>query len=727
MVYNKKVTSMKKRSVRPFLAAAVLLIITAFAVSLILTRSRVPSERRVTRRHGANLLLITLDTTRPDRIGAYSCSRALTPEIDRLAGAGVLFENAYAPVPLTLPSHASILTGTTPLYHGVRNNGKYLLPPPAVTMAEIFKTAGYATAAFVASFILDSRFGLDQGFDDYGDRMDDASTIKSLESERRADSVVNDFERWLERSTGRPFFVWLHFFDPHFPYDPPEPFRSDPRLPDPYDGEIAFMDVHVGKAVRLLEEKGLLDRTVVILAGDHGEAFGEHKENGHTIFCYEENIRVPLVFFGPGFWPRGLRIPQRASLVDILPTALDLLELKVPGFVQGRSLIPLVEGRRFPESDLYFESLYSVDVLGCAPLQGLLSGPYKFIRLPRPELYDLVADPAEEHNLVAEKPEQASRLLASLSRMEKEQAGSEWLSERRLSREEKQRLAALGYLSAGGRKAQTSSFDPKDRIDFWNRSREASALRAGKKFAEAERLFLSLFEEDPHFHPVIEDLGELYFEQKRISELVDVFERAVGANPDSCGLRIAYARHLVRAGLAERALPLLQEAETLAGPDEMEHVHFTRGNALGRLGRYEEAARSFERVLELEPENFEAARLLGYSLMQLGKFEEALASFRAAEKGIPENARLLEDIAMTLANLRRFEEAIPYFERAAKAAPAPALYANYALACAEVGDYARAVALMETAVSLPDADPDLRALGRRHLAAWRSKGSGLNN
>ncbi len=705
----------------------VLILVAVLAGVLILLRQKEPGAGRVARRPGANLLLITLDTTRPDRIGAYGYSRAVTPEIDRLARAGVLFENAYSPVPLTLPAHASILTGTYPLYHGVRNNGKYLLVPQAVTLAEILKAKGYATAAFVSSFILDSRFGLDQGFDYYGDRTDDASTIKNLESERRADSVYRDFERWFEGPGRTPFFVWLHFFDPHFPYDPPEPFRSDPRLPDPYDGEIAFMDLYVGKAVRLLEERGLLDRTVLILAGDHGEAFGEHKENGHTIFCYEENIRVPLVFFGPDFWPQGLAISPRVDLVDILPTALDLLGVKAPGFVQGRSLIPLVEGRRFPERDFYFESLYSREVLGCAPLQGLLSGPFKFIRLPKAELYDLTADPAERSNLVDKQPERAAKMLAALARFEKEHAGNEWLSDRALSGEEKRRLESLGYLSAAGRRGPPSSFDPKERIDFWNRSRQASELRAEKEFAAAESLLLALFEEDPHFHPVIEELGELYFQQNKIPSLVDFFEKAIRMNPDSSGLRIAYGRHLIRSGLAERALPVLEEAEKLAGPDEMEQVHFTLGNAFGQLRRYEDAARSLEKVLDLEPENSEAARLLGFTWMQLGRYEEALASFRNAEKGMPENPRLLEDMAVTLASLRRFEEAIPYFERAVKAAPAAALYANYALACAEVGDYERAVALMETAVARADADPGLRALGLRHLAAWRRKGSGLNN
>jgi arylsulfatase A-like enzyme/Flp pilus assembly protein TadD len=712
----------RKNKLFLLLTAVVAVSAAALLIYLFLVKPRAHSiGRRVARSPGANVLLITLDTTRPDRLGAYGYSKALTPEIDRLAREGVLFQNAYSAVPLTLPSHASILTGTYPLFHGVRNNGKYLLVPQAITLAEILKGAGYETAAFVSSFILDSRFGLDQGFDYYGDRMDDPSSIKNLESERRAESVYNDFEHWLEDDRSHPFFAWVHFFDPHFPYDPPEPYRSDPQLRDPYDGEIAYMDEYVGKTIRLIEEKGFLNSTVVILAGDHGEAFGEHKENGHTIFCYEENIRVPLIFFGPRCWPRGLTVPDRVGLIDILPTILDFVRISIPNFVQGQSVIPLVEGRRVPERNFYFESMYSREVLGCTPLQGLLSGEFKFVRLPRPELYDLPSDRLERNNLFDVRPEQATKMLAALQGLEKKYGGSQWLSARDLSREERRRLESLGYLSASGRRDGSSSFDPKDRIEFWNRSQQAGRLLAEKKFAAAENLLLALFEEDPHFNPVIENLGELYFSQKKIRSLMDLFDRALEKNPQSSSLRIVYGRYLVRSGLAEKAVPVLEAAEHLAGPDEMEQVHFTLGNAFGQLERYEEAAKSFQKALDLEPENFEAARLLGYALMQLGRFEDALIFFRSAEKGMPDNPRLLEDTALALAELRRFEDAIRYFERAVKVNPAAQVYVNYALACAETGDYAQATALMEKALSLPDANAEIKALGRQLLAEWRAK------
>jgi len=714
--------TLKKNQLFFILAAGLVLIAAAIFVWLFFTQGQRAKARRVARNPDANVLLITLDTTRPDRLGAYGYSRAVTPEFDRLARAGVLFQNAYAPVPLTLPSHASILTGTYPLYHGVRNNGKYLLLPQAVTLTEILKSSGYATAAFVSSFILDSRFGLDQGFDYYGDLMEDAAKVKNLDSERRADAVYEDFENWLKGFPGGRFFAWVHFFDPHFPYDPPEPIKSDPRLPDSYDGEIAYMDVCLGKVIRLLEEKSLLETTIVVLAGDHGEAFGEHEENGHTIFCYEENIRVPLVIYHPRVLTSALEIQERANLIDILPTVLDFLAIKIPPAVQGKSLIPAVEGRKSEGRDLYFESLYAQDVLGCAPLQGVLSGPLKFIRLPRPELYDLENDRTEKSNLLEGGAGEASKMFEKLTALEKKLSGTEWTSERTLSSEERERLKSLGYLSVGKKGGgSASAADPKDRIDFWNKSLLAGQTLAGRNFAAAEALLLGLFGEDPDFLPVIENLGEMYFQQGRAAPLSELFERAIDRNPGRSALNILYGTFLVRMDRADQAVSVLQAAEALAGPDEKESLFFALGSALGKLGRYEDAVQSFQKVLEIEPENFEASRLVGYALMQLGRFEDALSYFRQAEKGMPESPRLLEDMAMSLAELKRFGEAIPYFGRAVKVNPSAPVYANYALACAQTGDYKRAIALLETAILLPDADAELKSLAQRYLAGWRKK------
>jgi arylsulfatase A-like enzyme/tetratricopeptide (TPR) repeat protein len=715
------------------LAATLILVAAAVVFYIVIIRPARPRAGRVIRNPEANVLLITLDTTRPDRLGAYGYAKAETPEIDGLARSGALFENAYSPVPMTLPAHASIMTGAYPLFHGVHLNGKFVLGPGAVTLAKTLKSVGYATAAFVSCFILDSRFGLNQGFEYYGDRMEDAGQVKNLDSERRAETTFRDFESWMERRRGAgKFFAWVHFYDPHYPYVPPEPYRSDPRLAGPYDGEISYMDHYIGEVRRLLEAKGLADSTLIILAGDHGEAFGEHGEiEGHTIFAYEENIRVPLIFWSARGFPKGRRVRARASLVDIFPTVLDYLRLKAPAFVQGKSLVPLLEGRRQPARDFYFETDYFRDVLGCSPLRGVISAGFKYIDLPRPELYDLARDPAEKANLAdsvsahgagsESEPSRLKNLRATLASLEKTLSGSGLLSGKTMTAQERRRLESLGYLAGAAKPSSGPVCDPKDKIGFWNRSLEAQKLLKANKLDEAEALLYSLFDEDPRFVPVIEDLAGLLFARKRADDLQRLFERAIAQNPESAALRISYGGYLVRLNRGAEAIAELRAAEAMAGPEEKELLYFTMASACGRLEKFDEAVSFFRKVLDLEPENFEAARLLGYTLMRLRRFDEALKAFQAAEKGIPDDPRLLEDTAMTCAELRDFESAKKYFERTVAIRPSAVIYANYALACAETGDYARAVELMRTAIACPDADPDLRALGNRKLAEWAGK------
>ncbi len=712
----------KPRRTRLLALAAGILALAAAMAYLAVVR---PRAGRVVRNPAANIVLITLDTTRPDRLGAYGYPKAVTPEIDGLARGGALFENAYSPVPMTLPAHTSILTGTYPPFHGIRLNGKFALGPEAVTLAKLLKSSGWGTAAFVSSFVLDSRFGLGQGFDHYGDRMENAGQVKSLDSERRAETTFREFSSWMEnRGSAGKFFAWVHFYDPHYPYEPPEPYRSDPRLADPYDGEIAYMDHYVGEVRRLLERKGLAGTTLIILAGDHGEAFGEHGEtDGHTIFVYEENVRVPLVFWSAGRFPKGLRISGRAGLVDILPTVLDYLKIKAPAWIQGTSLLPLLDGRRSASRDLYFETGYFQDVLGCAAIRAVLSGPFKYIDLPRAELYDLSEDAAEKANQAGDSRRAArvENLRGVLASLEKSLAGSGWAAGKAMSDEERRRLESLGYLSGVARPAPGPLCDPKDRIGFWNRSLEAQKLAKENRLDEAEALLRALFDEDPRFTPVVEDLAGLLFSRKRPDSLKQVFERAIALNPGSASLRISYGGYLVKLDLARQALVQLQAAEPLAGPDDQEILYFTIASACGRLDRLDEAAGYFRRVLDLEPENFEAARLLGTTLMRLRRFAEALEAFQAAEKGIPEDPRLLEDMAMTHAELKDFESAKKYFEKAVAVRPSAVVYANYALTFAETGDYARAVELMRTAIGRPDADPNLRSLGQRYLAEWQLK------
>ena len=667
-----------------------------------------------------NVLLVTMDTTRADRVGAYGYRPALTPTLDRLAADGVLFETAYSPVPITLPAHCSILTGTFPPFHRVRNNGKYFLPPQAITLAELLKAKGLATAAFVSSFILDSRFGLDQGFDLYEDRVGGNEKIRNLESERRAPETVAAFSRWFAAHSDRRFFAWVHFFDPHAPYDPPEPFRSDRRIANPYDGEIACMDAAIGRIVNLLKQKGILERTLIVLAGDHGEAFGEHGERGHTIFCYNENLRVPLILYGPARIPRGRRIADPVSLADITPTILDLAGVGKPGFIQGESLLPLVSGKNRTGRPLYFESLYAMEVMGCAPLTGIVRQDWKYIRLPKAELYDLKNDRSEKANVFLKQNIQARKLKDQLGRLEAGIGKSDFTSIRRMSDEERKKLETLGYFSSARKYATgPSAPDPKERIGFWNRTLAAKELLNGGRTAEAERELLALRAMDPDFTPVIEDLAQVYLRQKKIDSLTALFDKALLRNPKNSSLRITYAYHLMRLRRPDRAIVQLKRAEGIADFDEREQIYFVLGNACGMAGRYNEAIPNFRKVLEINPENFEAAKRLALTLYTVKRFREALSFYKTAEKGLAGDGQLFDEIALTHAALKEFDNAFAYFEKAVKLSPIARFYADYAVTAAAAGDFPRAVFLMEKGLADPKADATFRNDAQRLIARWR--------
>lgn len=627
---------------------------------LVLRRPAIPRDPE------ADILLITLDTFRADRLGANGGPAGLTPGLDALGREGVVFRNAVSPVPMTLPAHATLLTGLDPPSHGVRTNGKYLLAEGAETLAETLKAAGYETAAFVSSFVLDRRFGLHQGFDVYDDRLPGAVKFANLESERRAPETFQAFRAWLEGRGGGKFFAWVHFYDPHFPYDPPEPYRSDPRFATPYDGEIACADAAVGEIVGALKRLGLYERTLILAVGDHGEAFGEHGEDkGHTFFCYEENLRVPLVVKPAGRRTAGRVVETRVGLADVMPTLLDYARRPRPWGLQGMSLLPAVAGRRLKaDRTFYFESLYAKEVLGCVPLLGLYRGDRKYIRLPRPELYDLAGDPREEKNLLPRESRDVRPLEAELERLARDSAGLAAEAARAVSEEEKKRLLSLGYL-AGGRPARQagSGCDPKDRIAFWNRTVHARELAAAGRMSEAEPLLRALSDENPGFTPLLEDLAAVYRAQGRTADLEALMDRAIARDPENAALRIAYGFNLVQAGLPERAIAVLRPAQETLDLDEREAYFFILGSALGQTGDAAGAAEAFGRVLEVEPENHEAARLRGMSLLYLGRYGEALEALRLAEKGLPDDPRVLEDLVLCYEKLGDAARAAAYRAR----------------------------------------------------------------
>jgi len=451
------------------------------------------------------ILFVTLDTTRADRLGAYGHARAKTANLDAFAADSVLFREAMSPVPVTLPSHSTMFTGTYPPRHGVRYNGMFELPPAAHTLAEMLAEAGWRTGAVPASFPVHLGTGIEQGFADYLDLPEPSAGSGVEDNERKADAVADLGIAWLndrlEEPDAKPFFLWLHFFDAHYPYEPPFPYSATFR-DHPYDGEIAFMDAQVGRVFEFLRERGVWDDTIVVVAGDHGEGLYDHGEKMHANLVYQSTLHVPLMIRAPGR-DRGVEISEPVSLADLTPTLLDLLGRDVPAGLDGVSLRGALDGREPERRPLYFESLAGALVYGWHPLEGVRRGPWKWTRSSEPELFDLETDPGERTNRVASEGTRAADLAANLDEFERawnaagEDPGS--VAATPVDPETLDRLASLGYV--GGNLVETR--------------------RAGRAPASLIHLEGDVF------------LARDLYHERRYDDALDVYDRILAEDPDN--------------------------------------------------------------------------------------------------------------------------------------------------------------------------------------------------
>lgn len=414
-----------------------------------------------------NVLVLTLDTTRADRLGAYGFVGADTPHIDRLAREGVLFEQAESVAPLTLPAHCSLFTGRFPFQHGVRDNGSPLNSTER-TLAQVLKAEGVRTAAFAAAYVLDARWGLARGFEQYDGifkpRRDDGRQREDVR--RPADEVVDHALAWLDTVSGSRFFAWLHFYDADAPYESPDGHAN--RAPG-YQGAISFVDSQVGRVLAFLDARHLRERTLVVLVGDHGESLGEHGERTHGLFVYEGVTRVPLIIRAPSPRMRGRRVTDVVRSVDVMPTVLGLLGIPILASITGTTLVPRMTGATHEaELETYSETMYPRDHFGWSELRALRAGRFKLIAAPRPELYDLDTDPGEEHNLYQSRPALAATLAGRL-RAREQHAQERAPSDRAIDPDARARLAAVGYVGGSsdiGRPG-TELPDPKDNIGLY--------------------------------------------------------------------------------------------------------------------------------------------------------------------------------------------------------------------------------------------------------------------
>jgi arylsulfatase A-like enzyme len=526
----------------------------------------------------ASVLLVTVDTLRADRLGCYGDAQARTPAADGLARAGVRFERAYTPAPLTLPAHASLMTGLLPPAHGVRANGGYALPAGPPTLAEALRARGLATAAFVAAFPVARRFGLHRGFDHYDDTLSRPGGVHYEFAERPATAVVQAASDWLAAHAG-PAFVWVHLFEPHAPYDPPAAFRG----PDPYRGEVAAADSALARLLAAWDARP--DPSLVVLTADHGEAFGEHGEESHSLFVYDTTLHVPLVLRGAGV-PAGARVAAAVSLSDVAATVLDAVG--APASMPGATLLPAARGGAAPAAPLYAETLAPQLDFGWSPLFAWRDGSSKYIHAPRPELYDLAADPAETRNLAATRGAEAARLAAALAAHR--QRGSVE-SRGPADVEAAERLRALGYVQGPG--ARGTGADPKDKVEVARRI--AGAAGPFASHAAAAEAYAALFALDPDVPVVNLRLADALLRSGRAAQAVPRYEQVIAAAPRTADAHVGLATAYAELGRLEDAARVLRAA--LAVDPDNGQVHYNLGEIARAKGDLVAARARYERAL----------------------------------------------------------------------------------------------------------------------------------
>ena len=695
-----------------------------------------------------NVLLITLDTLRADHLGCYGDAAAITPTLDALAARGVRFATAVAHVPLTAPSHASILTSRTPLGHGMRDNGSYVLPTGVRSVAEDFSEAGYRTAAFVSGFPLTRRFGLDRGFETYDDHLPRGSDPRrTAYVERTADRTTDAAAQWLDglrsvaKPTPAPFFLWVHYFDAHAPYEPPAAFMA--RAASPYDGEIAFVDSELARLLTHLDAATGSAPYLLLVTSDHGESLGEHGEDTHGIFLYDATLRVPFILAGNGV-PKGQVAETVARGIDVAPTLLDFagLHAKDANAMEGRSLRPAALGERLPDAPAYAESLHSQLQYGFAPLHAWRSARFKLIEAPRPELYDLKADARETHDRASEE---ASRLDAMRRELRNVMATTTPVAAHAIDAETAARLDALGYLGGGGRNAPTpTGRDPKDGIGLVTRLGRNGMSLARSEPQKAIRELTALLAEDPgmlvvrrtravayesagQYEAAIRDLralekeGALSAEDSVVlgdslrlaghtQDAIAVLQSTASKNPRFAQPWLSLAAVLVAQNKIADAAAAYRRVLEIA-PDQIEALRGLGDLALIK-GDAEDAGRHYARILEIDATDPGALTKLGVVRVRQGRFPDGIELFQKAVEREPRNPEALLYLAGALASSGHASEAVPYFERALSAGPPSTMALNgLGLTRLQLGDRAGAAQAFRRSLSLDASQPDIaRAL-----------------
>jgi len=606
-----------------------------------------------------NVVLISMDTCRADHLRCYGYSRKTSPNIDAVAAEGVLFNHAVTPVPLTLPAHASMLTGNTPLRHGVRVNNNYRLGDSNITLAEILKEKGYTTAAAVSAFVLDSQFGLDQGFDTYEDNISKEDKRILSYVQRDGKEVTDIAENWLQKYKGEKFFLFLHYFDPHSPYIPHKEFSfSSPFVRvtrDFYDGEIAYTDHLIGRVVKKLKDLNLYESTMLIITSDHGEGLGQHKETTHGYFTYHSTLHVPLIIKAPG-WPKGTVINRIVGLIDILPTICGCLGIDVPEQAEGIDLNTCFVERTAPakERGLYFESLTPTK-FGLAPFLGLVTNRFKYIHTAKPEVYDLLKNPDETRNLVKKQLQNTQIMQAQLkSILEEARVSSAADNKLALNEEATRRLKSLGYVASRSVDENVQfdqiGSDPKEFIQAYNILEKFFTLVPAKKFDEAKKMCSDLLAKRPDVTYLHFLLGQVALYKKDAEGMITHFSQYLANTPELESENLNSDMKVKSTHEFSLAHGSLATAFMVKGQYTKAIVHYKkclfynpykagiRSNLAGAYfnqGNFADALKHFNKALALDPNLPEAHAMVGYIFLDRGQIQKAVTHFKQALKISP--------------------------------------------------------------------------------------------
>lgn len=641
------------------------------------------------------VILISIDTLRADRLPAYGYTNGVTPVIDKLAADGVLFEHAYAHSPQTLPSHTSILTGRLPFSHGVRDNIGFVVPDGTVTLAHRLRNAGYATGAFVSSFVLRRQVGLDRGFDTYDDRLPAAGPERGLAQVQRAGTDTAEAAiTWLRAQTSPEYFLFFHIYEPHTPYSPPVP----PASGDRYDGEVTFADEIVGRVIAALRARGDYDAATIILLSDHGEGLGDHGEDEHGLFLYRSTIQTPLIIKRPGGDNAGQRVATSVQHIDLAPTILEMTGLAADPALTGRSLLPVLDGgSSLPPAAIYAEAMSPRYHFGWSELYALTDDRYRLIRAPRDELFDLSTDPGETRSIVSERSQVHAAMRTALDGL---MAGATVSTPSAVSAADRQRLAALGYVGSQTTTSSTGTdsalADPKDKVEVLRRYQRASSLAAEGRWVEAAAAYAVLLESEPDMIDGWLQLAHASEQAGRPAEALNAYRQVVTREGKNAAALLGIAAVQVQQGNFDDARAHAELAADVAPASAQEllaRLALQRGD-VAAARQHAQAASAADPTMPMPafveglihynagayaaaiPPLTEAVQALANRTEQLAdvryvladalareqRFAEAETQFRAEIAVFPHHVRARTGLAMVLWTTNRRSEAIAAVE-----------------------------------------------------------------